>query len=66
MRWIPPPRFHMLRYHSVLAGHSKDRAEVVPQPDDDDEATDPQLCLFEPGDDPAVEAAVTTVASSGC
>ena len=27
---IPPPRFHMLRYHGVLAGHSRDRAEVVP------------------------------------
>jgi hypothetical protein len=26
---VPPPRFHMLRYHGVLAAHSKLRAEVV-------------------------------------
>jgi len=24
---IPPPRFHMLRYHGVLAAHAKARAE---------------------------------------
>jgi hypothetical protein len=29
---IPPPRFHMVRYHGVLAGHAKARAEVVPGP----------------------------------
>ena len=29
---IPPPRFHMLRYHGVLAAHAKDRAELVPRP----------------------------------
>ena len=27
---VPPPRFHMLRYHGVLAAHAKARAEVVP------------------------------------
>lgn len=27
---IPPPRFHMLRYHGVLAAHAKHRREVVP------------------------------------
>jgi hypothetical protein len=27
---IPPPRFHMLRDHGVLAAHAKARAEVVP------------------------------------
>ena len=27
---IPPPKFHMLRYHGVLAAHAKDRARVVP------------------------------------
>jgi hypothetical protein len=27
---IPPPRFHMLRYHGVLAAHAKHRHEVVP------------------------------------
>ena len=30
---IPPPRFHMLRYHGVLAAHAKARAEVVPEPE---------------------------------
>jgi hypothetical protein len=29
---IPPPRFHMLRYHGVLAAHAKVRPEVVPGP----------------------------------
>ena len=29
---IPPPKFHMLRYHGVLAAHAKDRAPVVPRP----------------------------------
>ena len=27
---VPPPRFHMLRYHGVLAAHAKARAEGVP------------------------------------
>ena len=27
---IPPPRFHMLRYHGVLAAHANARSEVVP------------------------------------
>ncbi len=26
---IPPPRFPMIRYHGVLAGHAKARTEVV-------------------------------------
>ena len=43
----------MLRYHGVLAGHSRDRAEVVPQdaPNEntEDETTgDAQHLLFEP------------------
>ncbi|KIG12336.1 Transposon-like protein [Enhygromyxa salina] len=29
---VPPPRFHMLRYHGVLAAHAKLRREVVPGP----------------------------------
>jgi hypothetical protein len=29
---IPPPRFHMLRYHGVLAALAKARPEVVPGP----------------------------------
>ena len=48
---IPPPRFHMLRYHGVLAGHSRDRAEVVPQESAKDESSttgDAQQLLFEP------------------
>lgn len=27
---VPPPRFHLLRYHGVLAAHSSVRAEIVP------------------------------------
>ncbi|MFT7579094.1 MAG: hypothetical protein ACI9MR_000756 [Myxococcota bacterium] len=48
---IPPPRFQMLRYHRVLAGHSRDRAEVVPQESAKDESSrsgDAQQLLFEP------------------
>jgi hypothetical protein len=26
---VPPPRFHLIRYHGVLAGHATGRAEVV-------------------------------------
>ena len=28
---VPPPRFHTVRYHGVLASRSKRHAEVVPQ-----------------------------------
>jgi hypothetical protein len=41
----------MLRYHGILAGHSKDRAEVVPQELAKDESSpmgDAQQLLFEP------------------
>ncbi|MFT5355068.1 MAG: hypothetical protein ACI9KE_002284 [Polyangiales bacterium] len=48
---IPPPRFHMLRYHGILAGHSR-AAEVVPQESAKDESLEPsndaQQLLFEP------------------
>jgi hypothetical protein len=27
---MPPSRFHMLRYHGVLAAHANARSEVVP------------------------------------
>ena len=30
---IPPSRFHMTRYHGVLAVHAKARVEVVPEPE---------------------------------
>ena len=29
---IPPPNFHMVRYHGVLAANAKARAQVVPGP----------------------------------
>ena len=45
---IPPPRFHMLRYHGVFAGHSSDRAEVVVGGLDDDPHPN-QLRLFSLG-----------------
>ncbi len=41
---IPPPRFHMVRYHGVLSSHGKVRAEVVPKPE---RAVARQLALFE-------------------
>ncbi len=30
------PRFHLLRYHGVLAAHAKDRSQVVPGPKPDE------------------------------
>jgi hypothetical protein len=41
---IPPPRFHMVRYHGVLSSHAKVRAEVVPRRE---AAAAKQLVLFE-------------------
>jgi hypothetical protein len=41
---IPPPRFHMVRYHGVLSSHAKLRPEVVPKVDD---RGPKQLRLFE-------------------
>lgn len=54
---VPPPRFHMIRFHGVLAPHAAARAEVVPPHDDDLPAPpsltppEPQLHLFEESDD---------------
>jgi hypothetical protein len=31
---IPPPRFHMVRYHGVLSSHSKLRSKIVPKLED--------------------------------
>jgi hypothetical protein len=45
---IPPPRFHMLRYHGVLAAHSSVRAEVVPGREP--APAPPQLPLFAASD----------------
>ena len=27
---VPPPRFHLLRYHGVLAPRARDRGRIVP------------------------------------
>src|SRR5690606_11879541 len=40
---VPPPRFHMLRYHGVLAAHAKARPEGVPTAECGDDS--PQLLL---------------------
>jgi hypothetical protein len=29
---VPAPRFHLLRFHGLLAPHAADRAQVVPHP----------------------------------
>lgn len=42
---VPPPRFHMVRYHGVLAAHAAVRAEVVPGREPP--SPPPQLPLFE-------------------
>ena len=47
---VPPPRFHMLRYHGVLAAHAAVRAEVVPG--GEPPSPPPQLPLFEASDAP--------------
>src|SRR5690606_27657380 len=41
---VPPPRFHMVRYHGVLAAHAAVRAEVVPGREPP--SPPPQLPLF--------------------
>ncbi|MFW5877271.1 MAG: transposase [Myxococcota bacterium] len=41
---IPPPRFHMLRYHGVLAAGANSRLEVVPGAEPDEP---PQLSLWD-------------------
>ena len=28
--WSPPPRFHLLRYHGVLAPRARDRGRIMP------------------------------------
>ena len=37
---VPPPRFHMVRYHGVLASRSKYRSRVVPSGAAQEDATD--------------------------
>lgn len=51
---IPPPRFHMVRFHGVLSSHASLRAEVVPTPPAETGPLDPlqlQQHLF-PDDEP--------------
>jgi hypothetical protein len=53
---VPPPRFHMLRYHGVLAAHSHLRSEVTPRPPAFEDpmkapASGDQRQLFEPTSD---------------
>ena len=43
---VPPPRFHLVRYHGVLAPAAKWRSEIVPAPIED--ATD-MARAHEPG-----------------
>jgi len=44
---VPPPRFHMRRYHGVLAGNANARDEVVPGREP---VAQEQLPLFTPAD----------------
>lgn len=49
---VPPPGFHMVRYHGVLSSHAKLRSDVVPEPPDDAPAPPPrQLDLYEDNDE---------------
>ena len=49
---VPPPGFHMVRYHGVLSSHASLRAEVVPEPPADAPAPSPrQLDLYEDNDE---------------
>ena len=50
---VPPPRFHLMRYLGVLAGHSSLRAEVVPNKP---AAPPKQLPLFDERDEPTTFA----------
>ena len=50
---VPPPRFHLMRYLGVLAGHSSLRAEVVPKKP---AALPEQLPLFDENDEAPTSA----------
>jgi Putative transposase len=59
---VPPPGFHLTRFHGVLAAHAAARPDVVPTPPEDSAAPGRQLPLFtsshgacadEPRGDPA-------------
>ena len=50
---VAPPRFHLMRYLGVLAGHSSLRAEVVPKKPAEPSA---QFLLFGEADEPSKAA----------
>jgi hypothetical protein len=57
---VPPPGFHMIRFHGVFAGHAADRAEVVPRPEPEAEssaAPPKQLAFAGIGEEEDVDAA---------
>ena len=58
---IPPPRFHMMRYHGVLAAHANARAEVVPGPNPK-RAEPTQISLSFVGEPAALEGIAKTPA----
>lgn len=49
---VPPPRFHMTRYHGVLSSHAAVRAEIVPKKSPASLAAPVQLPLFGKSDEP--------------
>ena len=49
---VPPPRFHMTRYHGVLSSHAAARAEIVPKKPPASLAAPVQLPLFGKNDEP--------------
>ena len=56
---VPPPRFHLMRYLGVLAGHSSLRAEVVPKKRAALLELPQQLPLFHEADEPTMSAKKT-------
>ena len=53
---VPPPRFHLMRYLGVLAGHSSLRAEVVPKKTAAQPESPRQLPLFDEADESTTSA----------
>ena len=53
---VPPPRFHLMRYLGVLAGHSSLRAEVVPKKAAAPPESSKQLPLFDEADESTTSA----------
>ena len=53
---VPPPRFHLIRYLGVLAGHSSLRADVVPKKAAAPPESPKQLPLFDESAEPTTSA----------